>query len=308
MCQAQFYEQQQQWRADYWALAERRGIPGGEGGNGVFAKLFPKRGESDAAAAPEQADGHGECGRVRHITNEAAANIYPQTFQDRHGAAETMDGSGKGGYHAVPGRHGGLTPEESAAGITATPGFGGNDSRGVSEGMISGQELLDRFGTGRHRNGSDYFVKGDHFDQFENDYYASDDPSYTPYDTPVQRNISPGLIEGIRLGKGEVGDPAVFWGQHRKGETAESFQEIARHIPEVRARLAAGETLDDLARDDKLSACVGIYFRNMPEVIEWDGYYEFSSNGRHRILAARALGHDIPVKVIGKRSWHKTGK
>ena len=44
------------------------------------------------------------------------------------------------------------------------------------------------------------------------------------------------------------------------------------------------------------------------EVIEWDGYYEFSSNGRHRILAARALGHDIPVKVIGKRSWHKAGK
>ena len=160
----------------------------------------------------------------------------------------------------------------------------------------------------RHRNGSDYFVKGDHFDQFENNYYAPDDSSYTPYDTPVQRDISPGLIEGIHLGKGEVENPSIFWGQHKKGGTAESFQEMASHIPEVRARLAAGETLDDLARDDKLSACVGIYFRNMPEVIEWDGYYEFSSNGRHRILAARALGHDIPVKVIGKRSWHKAGK
>lgn len=247
-------------------------------------------------------------GRVRRITNEAAANIHPQTFQDWHGAAETLDDSGKGGYHAVPGRHGDLTPEESAGGITATPGFGGNDSRCVSEGMISGQELLDRFGTERHRNGSDYFVKGDHFDQFENNYYAPDDSSYTPYDTPVQRDISPGLIEGIHLGKGEVENPSVFWGQHKKGGTAESFQEMASHIPEVRARLAAGETLDDLARDDKLSACVGIYFRNMPEVIEWDGYYEFSSNGRHRILAARALGHDIPVKVIGKRSWHKAGK
>lgn len=240
-------------------------------------------------------------------------NDYDEYSQDPewqrlHGAvfgdspAEIADGSDDGTYHAVPGRHGDLTPEELAPGITDTPDYGGDDSRDASGDMVSGQELLDRFGTGQHRNGSDYFVKGDHFDQFENDYYSPDDSSYTEYDTPVQRDISPGLIEGIHLGKGEVEDPSVFWGQHEKGGTAESFQEIASHIPEVRDRLAAGDTLDDLAGDDKLSDCASIYFRNMPEVIERDGYYEFNSNGRHRILAARALGHDIPVKVIGKRS------
>lgn len=249
--------------------------------------------------------------------NDYAEYSQDPELQRLHGAvfgnspAETVDTSDDGAYHAVPGRHGDLMPEELAvddnpsdlsAGGTETPDFGSDDSQDVSGDMISGQELLDHFGTGQHRNGSDYFVKGDHFDQFEDDYYSPDDSSYTEYDTPVQRDISPGLIEGIHLGKGEVDDPSVFWGQHENGGTAESFQEIASHIPEVRDRLAAGDTLDDLAGDDKLSDCASIYFRNMPEVIERDGYYEFNSNGRHRILAARALGHDIPVKVIGKRS------
>lgn len=235
--------------------------------------------------------------------------LHDAVFDDS--PAEIMDGSNDDAYHAVPGRHGDLTPEELAgddnlsdlaSGITETPDSGSDDSRNVSGDMLSGQALLERFGTGQHRNGSDYFVKGDHFDQFENDYYSPDDSAYTEYDTPVQRDISPGLIEGIHLGKGEVEDPSVFWGQHEKGGTAESFQEIASHIPEVRDRLAAGESLDDIAEDDKLSDCASIYFRNMPEVVERDGYYEFNSNGRHRILAARALDHDIPVKVIGKRS------
>lgn len=75
MCQAQFYEQQQQWRADYWALAERRGIPGGEGGNGVFAKLFPKRGESDAAAAPEQA---AQCAAEQALLPQPIPGIEPE--------------------------------------------------------------------------------------------------------------------------------------------------------------------------------------------------------------------------------------
>lgn len=249
--------------------------------------------------------------------NDYAEYSQDPEWQRLHGAvfgdspAEAVDASDDGVYHAVPGRHGDLTPEELGADDSPadlpveraeTADLGSGDRQDMSGDLISGQELLDRFGTGQHRNGSDYFVKGDHFDQFENDYYSPDESSYTEYDTPVQRDVSPGLIEGIHLGKGEVEDPSVFWGQHEKGGTAESFQEIASHIPEVRDRLAAGDTLDDLAGDEKLSDCASIYFRNMPEVIERDGYYEFNSNGRHRILAARALGHDIPVKVIGKRS------
>lgn len=175
-------------------------------------------------------------------------------------------------------------------------------SRDVGNDMISGQEMLDRYGVSQLRNGADYFVKGDNYDQFEREYYAPEDLTYTKYETPEELDISPSLIEGIHLGKSEVEDPAVFWSQHDKSGTAESFQEIASHIPEVRERMAAGDTLDNLMDDEKLSDCANIYFRNMPEVIERNGYYEFGSNGRHRILAARALGYDIPVRVIGKRS------
>ena len=252
------------------------------------------------AAFPEAA---AEAADASEIPDDGKYHAVP----GRHGeiAPETEP------YHAVPGRHGYLTPEELESEGIKVDGYddgmeesetGAEMTPDAGSEMISGPEMLDRFGTGQLRNGSDYFVKGDNYNQFERDYYAPDDSTYTEYEIPQERDISPSLIEGIHLGKGEVEDPSIFWGQHEKGGTAESFQEIASHIPEVRERLAAGDTLDDLADDEKLSDCANIYFRNMPEVIERDGYYEFDSNGRHRVLAARALGHDIPVRVIGKRS------
>ena len=165
-----------------------------------------------------------------------------------------------------------------------------------------GQELLDRFGTKQVQNGSDYFVKGDNYDQFENDYYSADESEYISYDTPIEKDISPSQIEGIHLGQQEVENPDIFWKQHESGGTAESFQEIAGHIPEVREQLEAGATLDDLEDNPALAECAGIYFRNKPEVTERNGYYEFNGNGRHRIMAARSLGIDIPVRIVGKRS------
>lgn len=180
----------------------------------------------------------------------------------------------------------------------------GNDD--VAGEFVSGKEMIEQFSTEKHRYGSDYFVKGEHFEQFENDYYTSDNSTYTEYETPHEIDISSSLIEGIHLGESEVENPSIFWGQHETGGTAESFQEIASHIPKVRERLASGDTLDDLSNDEKLSECANIYFKNKPQVIERDGYYEFDSNGRHRIMAARALGHDIPVSVVGKRSYNES--
>lgn len=161
--------------------------------------------------------------------------------------------------------------------------------------------LLGNFETDKHINGSDSFVKGCNYDQFKKDYYSSEGSTYITYDTPKEATISPSMIEGIHLGKNEVEDPSVFWSQHEKGGTLESFMEIASHIPEVKEQLMFGKTIDELLDDPMLSECTSIYFVNPPRVIDNGDYYEFSSNGRHRILAAREVGYDIPVKIIGRR-------
>ena len=172
----------------------------------------------------------------------------------------------------------------------------------VSGEIISAAEILERFGVSETKNGSDYFVHGANYERFEQDYYSPEESKYTAFDVPVEKEISPNLIEGIHLGKSEVENPDFFWEQHEKGGTAESFQEIASYIPEVKEKLAGGATLQELNEDPKLSSCANVYFINKPKVIENNGYYEFDSNGRHRILAARALGYDIPVEVVGIRT------
>ena len=121
------------------------------------------------------------------------------------------------------------------------------------------------------------------------------------YNVSKEVEISPSMIEGIHLGEHELEKPDVFWSQHEKNGTLESFKEVASHIPDVKEQLASGRTIDELLADSELSECADVYFMNKPKVIENDGYYEFDSNGRHRILAARAAGYDIPVEVIGRR-------
>lgn len=167
---------------------------------------------------------------------------------------------------------------------------------------ITGGDLFGSFETDKHINGSDSFVKGDNYEKFKKDYYSPEESIYEAYDTPKEVDISPSMIEGIHLGESELEDPSVFWSQHERDGTLESFKEIALRVPDVREQLDSGKTMDELLADPELSKCAGIYFANKPEVIENDGYYEFDSNGRHRILAAREAGYDIPVEVIGRRN------
>lgn len=156
------------------------------------------------------------------------------------------------------------------------------------------------------RNGSDFFVKGTNYAQFINDYYHSGQSTYEDLgNRAVITTISPGNIEGIHLGKTEAADSSIFWSQHESGGTRESFVEIASHIPEVNYLRKAGMSLDEIRKTPSLERCVDIYFEpsNIPRVIQSNGYYEFDSNGRHRILAAREAGYDIPVRIVGIRKW-----
>ena len=156
------------------------------------------------------------------------------------------------------------------------------------------------------QNGSDFFVRGTNYDQFISDYYNSEQSTYESLGkNEIITTVSPGSIEGIHLGKTEAADGSIFWSQHESGGTRESFVEIASHIPEVENLLHAGLSLDDIRDNPSLERCVDIYFEpsNIPRVIQSHGYYEFDSNGRHRILAAREAGYNIPVKIVGIRRW-----
>ena len=156
------------------------------------------------------------------------------------------------------------------------------------------------------KNGSDFFVRGTNYNQFIIDYYNSEQSIYESLgENEVIKTVSPGNIEGIHLGNTEAADSSIFWSQHESGGTRESFVEIASHIPEVEGLLQAGLSLDEIRENNSLERCVNIYFdpSNIPRVIQSRGYYEFDSNGRHRILAAREAGYNIPVKIVGIRRW-----
>lgn len=172
------------------------------------------------------------------------------------------------------------------------------------KGESSGSQRFGSFETWKYKNG-DYVVKGDNFEQYMSDYYDSDNSDNDSLgDNSVVEIISPSKIEGIHLGATEMEDNGRFWSQHETGGTADSFKEIASHIPEVRSQLESGRSLSEIRANPDLCKCADIYFdpSNIPQVIKNDGYYEFYGNGRHRILAARELGYDIPVRVISIRT------
>lgn len=135
----------------------------------------------------------------------------------------------------------------------------------------------------------------------EMDSYTVDSSGYG---RGVIETIDPGLIEGIHLSTWDVDHPDQFWGQHMDGGTMDSFLEVASHIPEVKSRLDAGADLSSLMEDPVLGTCAGVYFNpdsaTAPTLVKGDGFYEFQSNGRHRIIAAQKLGYSFPIRVVGE--------
>lgn len=124
------------------------------------------------------------------------------------------------------------------------------------------------------------------------------------YGHGVVETVDLSLVDGICLSGHDIADPGVFWSQHRSDGTMDFFLEIAAHIPEVKERLDSGVPLSDLEADPVLGDCASIYFNphspSAPTLVKRNGFYEFQSNGRHRIIAARILGHSFPMRIVGE--------
>lgn len=120
----------------------------------------------------------------------------------------------------------------------------------------------------------------------------------------VVESVDINSIEGIYLSSYESDNPKTFWSIHKTDGTLDTFLEIASHIPEVQSRLDAGVSLEALMEDEVLGTCAGIYFNpessNAPRIVKGEGFYRFDSNGRHRIIAARILGYNFPIKIVGR--------
>lgn len=160
------------------------------------------------------------------------------------------------------------------------------------------------FDMSRIEDTNDYFVQGRNYQQFIKDFYNSGELKYESLrNKEIIKTVSPDSIEGIRLGDREASDNTIFWRQHDTEGTIDSFVEIAKNIPRVQRLLDDGYSLDRIREYPELEKCVNIYFEpsSIPTVVQCNGYYEFDINGRHRILAAREAGYDIPVKIVGIR-------
>ena len=139
------------------------------------------------------------------------------------------------------------------------------------------------------------------YTDFRNDMAAYDIISYAE---PVTKTVNPALIEGMVWHPDELRRPDRFWSQHKRGGTEQSVREIADRIPAVKAALDAGANLEDLARDPELGPCTEIYFAtDRPDaliLLEAENFYFFQGNGRHRAIAARLAGQEIPARIIGR--------
>jgi hypothetical protein len=83
------------------------------------------------------------------------------------------------------------------------------------------------------------------------------------------------------------------------------YEELAQNIPEVKERLEAGESLENLEIDEKVGETAKLYFddKEMIQVNDnGDGTYQMVGDGNHRLKAAQDLDYEVPVKVLGKEN------
>ena len=145
------------------------------------------------------------------------------------------------------------------------------------------------------------FIKGSNYEEFKEAYNLGGGYEYRPYEKNKEENINADKIEGITVEKSDIDNPDIFWSQHEKNGTLESFKDIVKNIPNVADQLGKGRTINELLQDEKLSSCTRIYFLDKVKVVKNGDFYEFDGDGRHRVLAAREAGYDIPVEIIGEK-------
>ena len=90
-----------------------------------------------------------------------------------------------------------------------------------------------------------------------------------------------------------------FWENH--GSHKDFYLDQAKGLPEVQTLLARGQSVDQIhAERPYLRNTIDAYYNpdNMLRVSrDADGSYHFGDDGKHRILAARELGYNVPAQI-----------
>lgn len=158
-------------------------------------------------------------------------------------------------------------------------------------------------------------IRGNHFDDYrdiDKKHVPGRRQGYPMSEWPVKENVNPEDIDGVELFPDEVKDPTRFWAMNQTADPArgkENWLKTASQIPEVRKRLNNGEKLEDLINDKELGPCANVYFNpNHPKAIRVtelpNGGYALNQDGRHRVIAARLCGQELPVvKVTGRYNY-----
>jgi len=150
-------------------------------------------------------------------------------------------------------------------------------------------------------NGSRYFSKGDHFEEYRDFWENGSEYELVRSDSPEVTYVRARDVEGVYLSDSEVQDPDRFWTRNgRDGWTQDNIMNKASRIPEVRTKLDAGMTLDEIAADPALTDTVNSYFSSPIEVEKVGDFYTFVSDGRHRTIAAQSIDAEIPVVIKGE--------
>lgn len=146
-------------------------------------------------------------------------------------------------------------------------------------------------------NSDRYFVADNHYSEYMDYWLNMGDYTEVPSESTIYKYINARDIEGIYLFDSDIANMKGFWGR-RTGGTRDTFVEIAEQIPIVKSLLEAGMGLDNIRTENpELVDCINIYFEKIAQVSKLGEFYIFSSNGRHREMAAQFIDGIIPVRI-----------